>query len=792
VTVRPASPSIGIHFSTGDNGASYPLGLTEQAGVAEQRLWNSLSSDPDGGGAGYNLRNGGGAVTTVDVFWDFVGPAQDPSINPALSGDHKLMKTYLTDDGGASGGQTNSLIVVQQIPFPIYDVLVYSAGASGPGDRVAEFRIRNESIFLREAPWSSYSGGFVEAEGSSDQGPGTPAGNYVRFSSLTNSSFTLAVRACSFTNGSPRAAVNAIQLVPSLNPAPPQVTRGPYLQMRTPTSIVVRWRTNRATDSRVRHGLSPTALTTTNEDAVLTTEHLVTLTNLNPFTRYAYAVGSTETNLAGGLDCYFVTAPTNPVPTRIWFISDYGLRNADERAVRDSYSNYLYETESSPADVWITGGDNDQTDGRDANYQESVFGTTFGYAGMLRNQPVWPTIGNHDYQTSLGQAYYANFSLPTNGEAGGVPSGSEHYYSFNYGDIHFVSLDSVDGSLSDSADAPMLRWLRDDLARATQRWIIAYWHGPPYTKGSHDSDDDSDTLAWMTQMRRNTLPILESYGVDLVLCGHSHVYERTWLINGHYAYSDAFSETNKIDGGDGRVDGTGAYLKPAGVGTVYITAAVGGQPRNTVEAQHPAHLLKITGVLGSLLIDVMGNRLDCRYLSATGVTQDYFTISKQPLTAPPAAPAGLAGTAVGSDKVQLTWNNTPRDEMRFILERSADGANFTPIATVGANLTNYTDSSLPVAATLYYRVRAWNTAGDSGYSNIVPVGTATPLRIASLQVSDNTVRLTWLSSPGQTYNVQRADSLDHPIWQTVGSGIPGTGATISWEISNSSGGPMGF
>jgi hypothetical protein len=50
----------------------------------------------------------------------------------------------------------------------------------------------------------------------------------------------------------------------------------------------------------------------------------------------------------------------------------------------------------------------------------------------------------------------------------------------------------------------------------------------------------------MTQMRENALPILESYGVDLVLCGHSHVYERTWMLNGHYGYSQSFSQTTRL------------------------------------------------------------------------------------------------------------------------------------------------------------------------------------------------------------------------------------------------------
>ena len=794
VIVYPESPPIGINFCTGANGASYPLAMPEQAGVVEQRLWNNLTSPTNGSGSVFNLKNGAGVNTGVDVGWDFAGPAEESSVNPDLSSHHKLMKPYLADDGGTGGGQSNSVIVVQQIPFETYDVLVYSDSANGLADCVAEFRLStNDVLYLRDAAGASFAGAFVEAEGTSDQGVGTPAGDYVRFNSLTNSSFTLTVTARSASGGPPRAAVNALQIVPSLNAAPPQVTRGPYLQMATPTSMVVRWRTSRVADSRLRYGLSPAALNLTNDNLTLTTEHIVTLTNLQPYTTYYYAVGTTDTNLVGGGDCYFTTFPTHPVPTRIWFISDYGVRNPEERAVRNSYFNYLDQTETRPADVWITGGDNDQTDGRDSNYQISVFGTDFGYGNLLRHLPVWPTIGNHDYQTARGQAYYANFSLPTQGEAGGVPSDSEHYYSFNYGDVHFVSLDSVDGSLSASPDTPMFQWLRQDLASVTQRWIIAYWHAAPYTKGSHDSDSDSDTIAWMGRMRENAVPILESYGVDLVLNGHSHVYERTWLINGHYGYSDTFSEANKIDGGDGRVDGTGAYLKPAGgAGTVYVTAAVGGQPRNTMDAVHPAHLLKITGILGSLMIDVNGNRLDLQYLNTNGVALDYFTIIKDPLTPPPAAPTGLAGSAIGGNQIQLTWNNTPTNEMRFVVERSTDGVNFALLATVGANLTCYIDTSPPLGLTCYYRLRAWNNAGESAYSSLATASLVQPLRITSLRPASDTVTLNWYSVPGQTYAIEWTDSLASPNWQAISSDIVATNYSVVWQIPLDSNQPMGF
>src|SRR6185503_453330 len=120
-------------------------------------------------------------------------------------------------------------------------------------------------------------------------------------------------------------------------------------------------------------------------------------------------------------------------------------------------------------------------------------------------------------------------------------------------------------------------WLQDDLAATTQDWIIAFWHHPPYTKGSHNSDTETELI----QMRENALPILEAGGVDLVLCGHSHCYERSYLLNGHYGLSNSLTPAMKVDGGDGREDGTGAYQKPGGLaanaGAVYAVAGSSGK-----------------------------------------------------------------------------------------------------------------------------------------------------------------------------------------------------------------------
>ena len=58
--------------------------------------------------------------------------------------------------------------------------------------------------------------------------------------------------------------------------------------------------------------------------------------------------------------------------------------------------------------------------------------------------------------------------------------------------------------------APMAQWLRADLERTRAKWLIAFWHHPAYTKGSHDSDREGQLI----EMRENFMPILEAAGVD--------------------------------------------------------------------------------------------------------------------------------------------------------------------------------------------------------------------------------------------------------------------------------------
>ncbi len=497
----------------------------------------------------------------------------------------------------------------------------------------------------------------------------------------------------------------AMELIAEKQPPPLRpvlLTRGPYLQIGTQTSIVVRWRTSVPTNSIVRYRTAPGVLVSSVTDQAATTEHIVTLTNLLPGAKYFYAIGASGTNLAGGSHYSFFTFPSKPKPTRIWAIGDSGTASTGRGnavGVRNAYEAF---TGQRPTDIWLMLGDNAYDSGQDDEYQRAVFDV---YTNELRSTVLWPTIGNHDSAQDPDPSptipYFLNFSFPQHGEAGGLASGTPNYYSFDYGNIHFVCLDAMTaaGRLPGSA---MLNWLENDLAANTNFWLIAYWHHPPYTKGSHDSDREPELI----EMRTNAVPILESYGVDLVLCGHSHNYERSYLLNGHYGRSTTLTASMIADRGSGRPSETGAYLKPttgltAGQGTVYAVAGSSGWA--TVRTgYHPAMFVSELQT-GSMVIDIDGNRLDAKFLRETGAIDDSFTIIK----GGPPEPLRLVGLSLSDEGAAAWWKTIAGHTYQLQWAPGLETPDWTPvggpITAMGAT-TFANDSSVDVAGQGFYRV----------------------------------------------------------------------------------------
>lgn len=483
---------------------------------------------------------------------------------------------------------------------------------------------------------------------------------------------------------------------------PDDLARGPYLQMAAHDRMTIRWSTSLSSTSRVRFGATVGALTNTVDDPTVTFDHEVTLTGLTPDTRYYYAIGDLGIDLAGDdADHWFETAPLpgSSHPTRVWLLGDCGTHNPDQKAVRDAFLTFASAT---PADMLLLLGDNAYPAGTQEQYQSAIFDT---YGETLRTTPVWSTRGNHETQPSI---YYGNFTFPSGGELGGFASGTEAYYSFDRANVHFVCLDSQGSDLTPTG--PMATWLAADLASTLQPWIVAYWHHPPYTKGSHDSDGTSPTSQLMVDMRANFLPILEDGGVDLVFSGHSHAYERSFLIDGHYGYSPTFSAaTHVVDGGDGSVLGDGAYTKSTAGhdGAVYTVAGSSGKTTSG-PLDHPVMLVNEL-TLGSVVLDVDDDRIDVRFIDATGAVLDHYTV----LEADPSPQLSATTLTAGQGALFSVANLLPGEGA--VIGYSVWGGGPSPSAFGPLALT---------PPTLLLSAGIADGSGAYNYSTGVPLGTA--------------------------------------------------------------------
>jgi 3',5'-cyclic AMP phosphodiesterase CpdA len=173
----------------------------------------------------------------------------------------------------------------------------------------------------------------------------------------------------------------------------------------------------------------------------------------------------------------------------------------------------------------FTVGDNSNENGTSYEYL-NCFGPSWGrFLGRL-----YPSPGNHDYVTENASAYYDYFaSVPVERGKG--------YYSYDIGSWHIIALNSV---INTGMDSNQIQWLREDLASHPTLCSLAYWHHPRWTSGESGNNGRMATI-WET---------LYEYGVDVVVNGNEHMYER-------FAPMDPNGELDRVKGIRQFVAGTG-------------------------------------------------------------------------------------------------------------------------------------------------------------------------------------------------------------------------------------------
>ena len=327
---------------------------------------------------------------------------------------------------------------------------------------------------------------------------------------LNSSGYTTATRFGDTANpaerGSPIAELRKACGNGERTPAGSVIHREPYLQRVTPTTAILGWVTMVPEGERVivttPKGEPVAAVTAEVKLGAQRTagekQMWAHLEGLQPDSIYCYALATLSplTKPTG-----FRTAPAADTPKTIRFLAfgDSGGGTTEQRALRDHMLKL-------PFDFIIHTGDIAYDNGAIAEFEDNVFAV---YAELLRNLPLFPSAGNHDYHTLQGAPFDDVFVLP--GEHG------EKWYSYDWGRIHFAALDT-------EADyAAQAEWLDKDLAANQRPWKIVYMHRPLYSSGEHGSD---------MRLRGLLAPVLEKYHVQLVLTGHDHDYERMKPQNG--------------------------------------------------------------------------------------------------------------------------------------------------------------------------------------------------------------------------------------------------------------------
>ena len=459
------------------------------------------------------------------------------------------------------------------------------------------------------------------------------------------------------------------------------------------------------------------------------------LTDLDPDKNYFYSVGGHIDEGQHFNTAPNSNKPPKDGNTHILIVGDSGTitdgvdeehpegeHPGEAQAVLDGYYAYNAANGGEDVDLFLALGDNAYEAGTDDEWQASFFEL---YPDILRSANAITTIGNHemgfgsieipgsilcallgipaefcpfppdfpvpvtiaggssspdpasydgdddDVPDGTGMPYLDIFSQPSGGESGGVPSGTEQYFSVDYGSVHVVSLDTQLTARDETARATMMNWLTSDLSYNTRDWTIVIFHHPPYSKGTNHDSDDADVSPVdrpMWDMRNEFTPIFEDYGVDVVYSGHSHSYERSYYLNGHTGTSDTFSaaehaelvEGDPANPASGRAGETYHQQSPTSGGVddrvVYTVAGSSGKANSggdslgiTDDAEwlrHAAHIeqpfsdtkcaepegcradLRGLGAKGSVVIDANDDFLRARFVDVNGDVLDEFTIHR--------------------------------------------------------------------------------------------------------------------------------------------------------------------
>jgi Carbohydrate binding module (family 6)/Calcineurin-like phosphoesterase len=304
------------------------------------------------------------------------------------------------------------------------------------------------------------------------------------------------------------------------------ILRGPYLQQATDLSAIVVWTTRDRGVGEVRYAVAGGSTASTPADVRLFAatetglasdfyQYEARLAGLAPASRYTYDVFMNGVDATPGQDA-FTTAPLRGGgAVRFIAFGDSGIGSTEQRQLATRMASDSFDFAIHAGDVAY--GTSAAVGGPSyTQYDDWLFGV---YSSWMRTRGFWPSIGNHDDEIGAARAYRDVFVLPEQGATTTYPDHAERYYSFDYGPVHFVALDTETAFLDPARRQAQLAWLDADLAGTSQPWRVVYFHRSPYSSGAEHGS--------MLDVRAAFAPIFERRRVQLVVSGHDHDYERS-------------------------------------------------------------------------------------------------------------------------------------------------------------------------------------------------------------------------------------------------------------------------
>ena len=313
------------------------------------------------------------------------------------------------------------------------------------------------------------------------------------------------------------------------------------------------------------------------------------------------------------------------------------------------------------------------------------YGSSTNFFGRFRSITN-PTIGNHEYLGGVAPGYFDYWD--------NIPS----YYSYNAGGWHFISLNSNSAFMPVNPLSAQYKWLQQDLAANAGVCTIAYYHHPIYNIGPEGSKTSMSDI-WN---------LLAQNGVEIVLNGHDHTYQRWVPLNGS-GLPDPNGITEFVAGASGH-----------GLQTITKT-----------DSRVAFSIFTNPTAFGVLLLQLNPDGAHFSYRSSSGSVLDSGAIpcnSSGPDTKAPTVPSGLTATAASATAVNVAWTSSSDNVgvVGYSIYR-----NGTLFATVSGTSLTYSDTTALPSTSYSYSVDAFDQAGNHSAIS-APAQVTTPAMPASV------------------------------------------------------------